>query len=320
MASLPPLPDDFEPYFHRAYTKITELAENMRVKKTFRVTNVNSSNQLLDLLIPVHKISMVIGQHGETLKRLESLSQAKILFDPHFSEDIENVPHRKCTITGTAMNIEEARRLVLDRIENSYSENRYNTIYVPIPLSKVGLLIGKGGETIRELQERSSAKVQVVMESVIDPHSTERLVSITGDQENINKAKQMVEDIINQTGRVGAFIPSLSGKGHQATVQIPDVAVGCIIGRKAENLKQIQALSATKIFVDTSPTASGPTRTVTISGPTPEATSYAQKLIEEKVNSHMVTLQVAGGLDPGQPGFVYQNPSDLLNNLYFNTF
>ena len=85
-----------------------------------------------------------------------------------------------------------------------------------------------------------------------------------------------------------------------------------LIGRRAENLKQLQAASATRIFVDTSPHTTGPTRTVSISGPTPDSVTYAQQLIEERVNAHMSMLEGALGLDPNQPGFVYQSPADLL--------
>lgn len=317
MAALPPLPEDFESHFFRAYNKISEAAERIRGTRSsgirlHRSSDPNRPREVAEMLVPGHRAGLVIGQHGETLKRLEKMANVSIRFDPHYTKDINDVPHRKCIINGLPEDIEEARKLINERIENKSIDPRFPTVYVSVPINRVGLVIGKGGETIRELQERSGAKVQLVQDSVVDHSSTERFVSITGEQENIAKAKQMIHDIVHQTGRAGAFIPSLGGKGHSATIQVPEAAVGALIGRRAENLKQLQAATATRVFVDTNPSSSGPTRTVTVSGPTPESVAYAQQLIDERVNSHMALIEGTLGIDPNQPGFVYQAPSELL--------
>ena len=330
MASLPPLPESFEPHFYRTFNTINELAEKVKAKRlasgikplyssytAFNNTRLdpNRPRETIELLIPGHRAGLVIGQHGETLKRLEKLANVSIRFDAHFTKDIADVPHRKCIINGHPEGIEEARRLIVERVENKAIDPRYPTVYVSVPLNRVGLVIGAGGETIRELQERSGAKVQLVQDSVVDPTSTERFVSVTGEEENIAKAKQMINDLVYQTGRPGSYAPALLGGirgAHTGTVEIPEQAVGSLIGRRAENLKQLQAASATRIFVDTSPHTTGPTRTVSISGPTPESVTYAQQLIEERVNAHMSMLEGALGLDPNQPGFVYQSPADLF--------
>lgn len=324
MSFLPPLPADFEPHFQLALAKINEIADKFRHKRPGSnrripsISDQSSSREITELLIPGLKAGLVIGQNGETLKRLEKVSNASIRFDPHFTKEIENVVYRKIIIMGHPNDIAEAKELISERIDNKTIDPKYPTIYVSIPLNRVGLVIGKGGETIRELQELSGAKVQLVQESVVDQSSSERFISITGDQGNIEKAKQMINDLVYQTGRAGAFIPSMGGKGQSLVIQVPEASVGAIIGRRAENLKQLQSLTATRIFVDTSPNTKGPTRSVTISGPTEESLIYARQLVEEKVANHMAVVEGTLGLDPNQPGFVYQAPSELMGKTTSN--
>lgn len=50
---------------------------------------------------------------------------------------------------------------------------------MPIPTTVVGLIIGRGGETIRYFQEQSGARVKVDLTG--DPNAEERNVCITGN-------------------------------------------------------------------------------------------------------------------------------------------
>ena len=63
-------------------------------------------------------------------------------------------------------------------------------------LSKVGVVIGKGGETIKYLQQQSGAKIQITRDSEHDPSLPNRQVEIMGTAEQINRAEQMVKDVL----------------------------------------------------------------------------------------------------------------------------
>lgn len=49
-----------------------------------------------------------------------------------------------------------------------------------IPASKVGLVIGKGGETIKQLQERTGVKMVMIQDGPL-PTGTDKPLRITGD-------------------------------------------------------------------------------------------------------------------------------------------
>ncbi len=59
-----------------------------------------------------------------------------------------------------------------------------------VPSNMVGKVIGRGGENIRAIQQRSGAHVNIERESDSAPGSTERKVFITGDPMAIERARQ----------------------------------------------------------------------------------------------------------------------------------
>lgn len=62
--------------------------------------------------------------------------------------------------------------------------------------AQVGVLIGKGGETIRHLQYNSGAKIQITRDADSDPRSSTRSVELIGTLENIDKAEKLIKDVI----------------------------------------------------------------------------------------------------------------------------
>lgn len=68
------------------------------------------------------------------------------------------------------------------------------TVEIMIPGPKVGLIIGKGGETIKQLQEKSGAKMVVIQEGPNQEH--EKPLMISGDSHKVEYAKQLVYDLI----------------------------------------------------------------------------------------------------------------------------
>jgi len=77
--------------------------------------------------------------------------------------------------------------------------NPYCYVYA-IPNDCVGLLIGKGGETIRNLQVQSGAKVQVARKEVAG--SETRNVFIEGPADRYEAAVKMIEEIVMEAKRI----------------------------------------------------------------------------------------------------------------------
>ncbi len=71
---------------------------------------------------------------------------------------------------------------------------------MPVPNDCVGLIIGKGGETIRNLQIQSGAKIQVAKKEVIGKGV--RNVFVEGTPERFEHAKKLIDDIVLEARRL----------------------------------------------------------------------------------------------------------------------
>jgi far upstream element-binding protein len=61
---------------------------------------------------------------------------------------------------------------------------------------QVGVLIGKAGETIKNLQMSSGAKIQITKDVDADSTAPTRPVELVGSLESIDKAEQLIKSVI----------------------------------------------------------------------------------------------------------------------------
>lgn len=78
----------------------------------------------------------------------------------------------------------------------SFGEECSETTQVTIPKDMAGAIIGKGGARITEIRRRSGA--QIVIDEAL-PGSNERIISITGSQEQIQNAQYMLQLSVKQS-------------------------------------------------------------------------------------------------------------------------
>ena len=147
---------------------------------------------------------------------------------------------------------------------------------IPVADDIVGLIIGKGGETIRQLQLESGAKIQVALKANVETGM--RNVFVEGPDDKYRKAKEMLDEIVRvqkhtsnpQThcavADVNPFV-SLLNKDKIFKFDIPDKMTGLVIGKGGDTLKGIAQQSNTKIFIPkTASSASAVTRQVEVIG------------------------------------------------------
>ncbi|KAG6659182.1 far upstream element-binding protein 2-like isoform X1 [Carya illinoinensis] len=126
-----------------------------------------------------------------------------------------------------------------------------------VPNNKVGVLIGKAGDTIRYLQYNSGAKIQITRDSDADPYCATRPVEIIGSLDNITKAEKLINAVIAEADAGGS--PSLIARGlttaqaavasEQIEIQVPNEKVGIIIGKGGETIKGLQTRTGARIQV-----------------------------------------------------------------------
>ncbi|XP_041754292.1 far upstream element-binding protein 3 isoform X5 [Coregonus clupeaformis] len=249
-----------------------------------------------DFKVPDKMVGFIIGRGGEQITRIQLESGCKI----QIAADSGGMMDRPCTLTGSPENIEQAKRLlsqIVDRCRNGpgfHSEMDGNSAIqeILIPASKVGLVIGKGGDTIKQLQERTGVKMIMIQDGPM-PTGADKPLRITGDPYKVQQARELVVEIIRDKDQGdfranrGDFGSRLGGSSLD--VAVPRFAVGIVIGRNGEMIKKIQNDSGVRIqFKPVSPSPSddgiSPDRIAQVMGQ-PDRCQHAVHLINELVHT-----------------------------------
>ncbi|KAL1353526.1 hypothetical protein HN51_017457 [Arachis hypogaea] len=180
--------------------------------------------------IPNGRVGVIIGKGGETIKYLQLQSGAKIQVTRDMDAD-PNLPTRTVELTGTSEAIATAEKLINEVLAEAESggsgivarrvagQAGSDEFVMKIPNNKVGLIIGKGGETIKNMQASTGARIQVIpLHLPPGDTSTERTLKVEGTPEQIESAKQLVNQVISGENRLRN--PAMSGgyaqQGYQS--------------------------------------------------------------------------------------------------------
>jgi len=119
------------------------------------VITVKSSKHLeIEIKVPNDCVPMVIGRQGSKIKELESTCGVKI----NFNDRTDNAEFRICRVRGP----EEAARLAESSIHAVIANQPLIESYdLIVPNHCCGRIIGKNGDTIRNISFSSNAKITV---------------------------------------------------------------------------------------------------------------------------------------------------------------
>uniref|UniRef100_A0A672L079 Far upstream element-binding protein 1 n=2 Tax=Sinocyclocheilus grahami TaxID=75366 RepID=A0A672L079_SINGR len=252
-----------------------------------------------DFKVPDGMVGFIIGRGGEQISRIQQDSGCKIQISP----DSGGMPDRSVTLTGSPDAIQAAKSFLTEIVEKGRPSPAFHHNDGPgmsvqeimVPASKAGLVIGKGGETIKQLQERAGVKMVMIQDG---PQNTgaDKPLRISGDPFKVQQAKDMVMDLIRdqgfreQRGEYGSRV----GGGDSLDVPVPRFAVGIVIGRSGEMIKKIQ--NDTGVRIQFKPDdGSTPERIAQIMGP-PDRAQHAADIITDLLRS------VQDGGPPGHGG------------------
>lgn len=128
----------------------------------------------LRLLIPSKVAGSIIGKGGQNITKLRSQYKASIIVP-----DCPG-PERVLTISSDLTTVLQVLNEVVPNLEENGSRHGSDEIDVRMLVhqSQAGCIIGKGGLKIKELREKTGARIKIY--SHCCPHSTDRLISICG--------------------------------------------------------------------------------------------------------------------------------------------
>jgi len=175
--------------------------------------DVNKFGGSFEMMIPGNLVARIIGKGGEVIKALQEETGAKIVI---IQDSREYAMEKPLRITGSVEVVEAARNRVeqvlaaeqskLAGFKRGWAPTNNNTItscydpapnfditeVISIPSNKVGLVMGKGGETIRQICLASGAHCQV--DKNAPDGAREKNIVIKGRPSNVQRAKIMVSE------------------------------------------------------------------------------------------------------------------------------
>ena len=124
-------------------------------------------------------------------------------------------------------------------------------IKVLCPYYSAGAIIGKGGEAIKEIKNETGANIQVSKNDVRFPNTEERVISISGDLESMQKVVAFVQEKI-RTDKVPPHVTNINTSQNDARkatckLVVPNASVGKIIGKGGANINKLKEQFNVKI-------------------------------------------------------------------------
>uniref|UniRef100_A0A8C9TQA9 Insulin-like growth factor 2 mRNA binding protein 2b n=1 Tax=Scleropages formosus TaxID=113540 RepID=A0A8C9TQA9_SCLFO len=301
----------------------------------------------LRMLVPTQFVGAIIGKEGLTIKNVTKQTQSKV--DIHRKE-YAGATEKPITIHSTPEGCSSACRMIMDIMQKEANETKAAE-EIPLKIlahnSLVGRLIGKEGRNLKKIEQETGTKITISSLQDLTIYNPERTITVKGSIEACCKAeveimKKLREAHDNDIAAINLqpnLIPGLNlnalgifstglpapltahSSSSQAPEQevvylfIPTQAVGALIGKKGQHIKQLARFAGASIKIAPAESPDVTERMVIITG-TPEAQFKAQgrifgKLKEEnffsakeevKLETHIKVPSTAAGRVIGKGG------------------
>ena len=139
-----------------------------------------------------HCTGLIIGNEGNTILELQNESHTEIKVHCNHSDPTAN---GVAWIMGTKKNCEEALILMCRKLNEKIQRLHAIKETITMPDRNVGRVIGTEGSVKKAIEKLSGVKMKVEKEKdiVLRLLATEVKVTIQGSEEQIDRAKQLIE-------------------------------------------------------------------------------------------------------------------------------
>ncbi|XP_064835037.1 RNA-binding protein Nova-1-like isoform X1 [Oncorhynchus masou masou] len=234
----------------------------------------------------------------------------------------------------------DSRKRPLTPTEEDCCTKRTNTgeegeyfLKVLIPSYAAGSIIGKGGQTIVQLQKETGATIKLSKSKDFYPGTTERVCLIQGTVEALNSVHSFIAEKVREmpqsaqkTEPVSILQPQTTvnpDRVKQAKLIVPNSTAGLIIGKGGATVKAVMEQSGAWVQLSQKPEGINlQERVVTISGE-PEQNCKAVEIIVQKIQEdpqsssclNISYSNISGPVANSNPtGSPYANSAEVLPN------
>uniref|UniRef100_A0A673K6J7 Insulin-like growth factor 2 mRNA-binding protein 1 n=1 Tax=Sinocyclocheilus rhinocerous TaxID=307959 RepID=A0A673K6J7_9TELE len=309
----------------------------------------------LRLLVPTQYVGAIIGKEGATIRNITKQTQSKIDVHRKENAGAAEKPISiHSTPEGCSAACRMILEIMIQEAKDTKTADEV-PLKVLAHNNFVGRLIGKEGRNLKKVEQDTDTKITISPLQDLTLYNPERTITVKGsieacclaEQEIMKKVREAYDNDIaamnQQThlipglnlGAIGLFPPSSAmpppalgnsvpgspygpiGASEQETVHvyIPAQAVGALIGKKGQHIKQLSRFAGASIKIAPAEAPDSKMRMVIVTGP-PEAQFKAQgriygKLKEEnffgpkeevKLETHIKVAAAAAGRVIGKGG------------------
>ena len=175
----------------------------------------SGEEKVLVFTVPADHAGLVVGRDGRNIREVELATNTIIKMERDYGPGLGG--NKRGVIRGSEENQKKALQMILNRLkkrESIYTLQKVDTVQVP--KDKVGLVIGRGGQTINAIRTLSGV-VDIKIDDQPSGLASFSLFApltctctITGSEKDIEKAKQLI-DLATKGGNivVGATLAAL---------------------------------------------------------------------------------------------------------------
>ncbi|EGD76199.1 hypothetical protein PTSG_00905 [Salpingoeca rosetta] len=126
--------------------------------------------EVITVRVPAWSVGALIGRGGSNIKHMMEETGAEIRIQ-NSGDDVEEPLERDCVVRGTTEQQVRAHALIFRRMQDEQArlnipptDPRSNDLFpvvMEVPAAKVGRVIGRGGATIRDIQQKTGVGVEV---------------------------------------------------------------------------------------------------------------------------------------------------------------
>uniref|UniRef100_A0A668ARK8 Insulin-like growth factor 2 mRNA binding protein 3 n=1 Tax=Myripristis murdjan TaxID=586833 RepID=A0A668ARK8_9TELE len=162
---------------------------------------VQPESETVHLFIPALAVGAIIGKQGQHIKQLSRFAGASIKIAPAEGMDAKQ---RMVIIAGPPEAQFKAQGRIFSKLkeENFFGPKEEVKLeaHIKVPSFAAGRVIGKGGKTVNELQNLTSAEVVVPREQTPDEND-QVIVKISGHFYASQLAQRKIQEILSQVRR-----------------------------------------------------------------------------------------------------------------------
>ncbi|XP_042188188.1 insulin-like growth factor 2 mRNA-binding protein 3 isoform X2 [Callorhinchus milii] len=273
----------------------------------------------LRIMVPTQFVGAIIGKEGATIRNITKQTQSKI--DIHRKENA-GAAEKPITIHSTPDGCSAACRMITEIMQKEAQDTKFTgeiPLKILAHNNFVGRLIGKEGRNLKKIEQDTDTKITISPLQDLTLYNPERTITLKGSIEACSKAEEEIMKKIRESydndmaamnlqahlipglnlNALGLFPPppvipppsvpaaSYAPFGQQSEsetvhVFIPALAVGAIIGKQGQHIKQLSRFAGASIKIAPAESPDTKQRMVIITGP-PEAQFKAQGRIYGKL-------------------------------------